>query len=40
MSVSRDKQRIREIRQRAAIPKLRPSEPSAPEENIQVSESQ
>ena len=39
MSASRDKQRIREIRQRAEMPKLRPT-PSAPEEHIQVSESQ
>jgi hypothetical protein len=39
MSSSRDRQRSREIKQRAEMPKLRPS-PSAPEENIQVSESQ
>jgi hypothetical protein len=39
MSASRDKQRIREIKQRAEMPKLRPT-PSEPQENIQVSESQ
>ena len=39
MSASRDKQRIREIKQRAEMPKLRPS-PSEPQENISVSESQ
>jgi hypothetical protein len=40
MSASRDKQRIREIKQRAEMPKLRPAPVSEPVENIQVSESQ
>ena len=40
MSASRDKQRMKEIRQRAAVPKLRPEPVSEPVENIQVTESQ
>lgn len=40
MSASRDKQRIKEIQQRAAVPKLRPEPVSEPVENIQVTESQ
>ena len=40
MSASRDKQRSKEIRQRAEMPKLRPAPVSEPVENIQVSESQ
>jgi len=39
MSANRDKQRLQEIKQRAEMPKLRPT-PSEPVENIQVSESQ
>ena len=39
MSASRDKQRLREIRQRAEMPKLRPT-PGPPVENVQVSESE
>lgn len=39
MSANRDKQQLREIRQRAEMPKLRPT-PSEPVENIQVSESE
>lgn len=37
MSAARDKQRSKEIKQRAEMPKLRPT-PSEPEENSQVSE--
>ena len=40
MSASRDRQRTKEIQQRAAVPKLRPEPVSEPVENIQVSESQ
>jgi hypothetical protein len=39
MSANRDKQRSQEIKQRAEMPKLRPT-PGPTEENIQVSESQ
>jgi PBP1b-binding outer membrane lipoprotein LpoB len=39
MSANRDKQRLQEIKQRAEMPKLRPT-PSEPVENVQVSESQ
>jgi hypothetical protein len=40
MSASRDKQRSKEIRQRAEMPKLRPAPVSDPVENVQVSENQ
>jgi PBP1b-binding outer membrane lipoprotein LpoB len=39
MSANRDKQQLREIRQRAEMPKLRPT-PSEPVESVQVSESE
>jgi hypothetical protein len=39
MSANRDKQRLQELKQRAEMPKLRPT-PSEPVENIQVSESE
>jgi hypothetical protein len=40
MSGSRDKQRLREIKQRAEMPKLRPAPVSEPVENVTISESQ